>query len=170
MHIPRKLSVTVKMLTPFSKKRVDRSGIEALKNNKFKSQSAHKLNNRKSTSSNTVAVPWKSSECLGKAAHLQIGSVDKRNAQHVRANTLKNKQNKNNNNDSNNSNEWSSTHRGGDQLPHPQKVVKISPYRNIEGGGRSNTQKQCLSPIHEFSGTPSTFCREQSYVHWYGEN
>jgi len=41
MHIPRKLSVTVKMLTPFSKKRVDRSGIEALKNNKFKSQSAH---------------------------------------------------------------------------------------------------------------------------------
>ena len=174
MHIPRKLSVTVKMLTPFSKKRLEQSSVEALKNNKFISSSTGKLNRRKFIASNAAAVSWKSSECLGKAAHLQIGSADKRNAQHgmrqLKGNTLQNNNNKTHNK------ERSKKHRGGDpSIPEQQqnqKTVKISPYRIIEGGGRPNTQRQSLSPIHEFSSAPSLFNsrKQSSYVHWFDEN
>ena len=60
MHIPDRLSVTIKMLTPFSKKRVEKSGINEMKSkqNKF------------------LATP--SSESIYKVAQMKIGSNERR--------------------------------------------------------------------------------------------
>eukprot|EP00111_Clytia_hemisphaerica_P018172 TCONS_00053740-protein len=170
MHIPEKLSVTVKMLTPFSKKRLDRSGIEELKKNRYLSHSTGHLNNQRKFLPPTVSS--RSNECLSKVAHLQIG--DKRQFNLNNRHQQRTKQRSNTAMDTTNTNStFSSLHSDFQrQRDSSQKAIKISPYRSMEGGkiASSGGGGRCLSPIHEFSNATTQMQRKQSYVRWFDES
>ena len=172
MHIPEKLSVTVKMLTPFSKKRVDRSGIDELKKNRFLSHSTGHLNSQRKFQPPTVSS--RSNECLSKVAHLQIGDKRQFNLNHRHQHRTKSRSNTTTDSANNNTNSTFSTLHSDFQRQRDssQKSIKISPYRSMEGGKIVSTGGgvRCLSPIHEFSNTPTQMQRKQSYVRWFDES
>ena len=170
MHIPEKLSVTVKMLTPFSKKRIERSGMEELKKDRFVAQNTttttRSKNQRKQKTNKPVVVSsTRSNECLSKVAHLQIGAPGGRYKHNKRTQNGESY-------DHNNNNDCSNFHASGrtdatQKLQ--QKTVKISPYRSISGESNGRGTRQCLSPIREFSNSPSQGHIKQSYVRWFDE-
>ena len=177
MHIPEKLSITVKMLTPFSKKRVERSGIEELKKERFISAQQNtqthqgggrSTKNQRKTKAKPVVVvsSSRSNECLSKVAHLQIGTADRRYRKNKRGDTAVNKMQNDDLANPNSNGESPDFNSDGTQ----QRTLKISPYRtmSVKGTSCSNT-RQCLSPIREFSNTPTLAQRKQSYVRWFDE-
>ena len=175
MHIPEKLSITVKMLTPFSKKRVERSGIEELKKERFMTaqqntqvlqRGGRSTKNQRKTKAKPVVVvsSSRSNECLSKVAHLQIGTPDRR---YIRTNkrdgTAVNKMQNGSILDNNGNDESPNLNSG------QRTTVKISPYRTMSVEGTGRNTRQCLSPIREFSSTPTLAQRKQSYVRWFDE-
>ena len=193
MHIPEKLSVTVKMLTPFSRKRVERSGIEELKKDRFLALNQNNNNSSgvsggRLSKKNQQRIPKansttphpppvfnvnRSSDNFNKVAHLQIGeSATNRRDKHKK-NRSGNQRNRTRNDNNNDTEEVDET---GEEEDSSQKTVKISPYRAMSGEcatrtPSSSSSRQCLSPIRECSSStsPSQGRRKQSYVRWFDE-